>query len=314
MFIFDAHCDTLMDVVAGKRRLAEGGKGGHIDIPRLRQGGVGAQVFAAWIERSYLPGSGVRRACQYIDTFWREVEENADDLVFVRTGADLARAEAEGKIGAILAIEGGEALDGSVEMIRIFYRLGVRLMTITWSDRNELGDGAYDSTGGGLSKAGVKVVQEMNRMGMVVDVSHASDATFWSIMAHTSGPLVASHSNSRVLFDHPRNLSDEQARAIAARGGVVCATYVRPFLGSNYNSVSGLVDHIDHLVEVAGINHVGIGSDFDGVGPDGLVSGVSDTSDVGLVADEMRRRGRPELEIGAIMGRNLARVFAQIVG
>lgn len=314
MFIVDAHCDTLMDVVAGKRRLADEGKGGHIDIPRLRRGGVGAQVFAAWIERSYLPGSATRRACQYIDAFYSEVESNPDDLVFVLTGADLARAEAEGKIGAILAIEGGEALDGAVEMIRIFYRLGVRLMTITWSDRNELGDGAYDPTGGGLSKAGVKVVQEMNRMGMAVDVSHASDATFWSIIEHTSGPLVASHSNSRTLFDHPRNLTDQQIEAIAARGGVVCATLVRPFLGQAYNSVGGFVDHIDHFVKVAGIDHVGVGSDFDGVGPDGLVAGISDTSDMGLVTEELRRRGRPEQEVEAIMGRNLARVLAQILG
>jgi membrane dipeptidase len=314
VFIVDAHCDTLIDVLAGKRRLADESKGGHIDIPRLKRGGVGAQVFAAWIERSYLPGSAARRACQYIDAFYSEIEANPHDLVFVKTAADLARAEAEGKIGAILAIEGGEALDGAVEMIRIFYRLGVRLMTITWSDRNELGDGAYDPTGGGLTKAGVKVVQEMNRMGMVVDVSHAADATFWSILEHTHGPLVASHSNSRALFNHPRNLTDKQVEAIAARGGVVCATLVAPFLGPAYNSVSGLVDHIDHLVKVAGIEHVGTGSDFDGVGPDGLVAGMADTSDMGMIVAEMRRRGRPEHEIEAIMGRNLARVFAQILG
>lgn len=314
MFVFDAHCDTLMDVVAGKRRLAETGKGGHIDIPRLRQGGVGAQVFAAWIEREFLPGSGARRACQDIDAFYREVEDNPDDLAFVRSAADLARAQQEGKIGAILAIEGGEALDGSVEMIRIFHRLGVRLMTITWSDRNELGDGAYDPTGGGLTKAGVQVVREMNRMGMVVDVSHASDATFWSILQNTTGPLVASHSNSRALFDHPRNLTDEQVRAIAERGGVVCATLVKPFLGPGYNSVAGVVDHIDHFVKIAGVEHVGIGSDFDGVGPDGLVDGIADASQIGLVAEEMRRRGRPEHEVEAIMGRNLTRVFSEIMG
>ena len=314
MLIIDAHCDTLMDVVSGKRRLADSGKGGHIDIPRLRQGGVGAQVFAIWVDREYLPGNGVRRALKYVDAFYNEIEANPDSLVFVKNAHDIERAQEEGKIAAVLALEGGEALDGSVEMLRIFHRLGVRLMTITWSDRNELGDGAYDPTGGGLSRAGVAVVKEMDRLGMVVDVSHASDATFWSILENTTRPVVASHSNSRAVFDHRRNLTDEQAVAIAERGGVVCATFVRPFLGEDHNSVGGVVDHIDHFADIVGYEHVGIGSDFDGVGPDGLVSGIADSADIALIAREMLRRGRPEAEIKAIMGENMQRLFKQVIG
>jgi membrane dipeptidase len=226
MFIMDAHCDTLMDVVEGRRRLADKDRGGQLDLPRMMEAGVSAQIFAIYVSKEYLPGGGARRALQFVDAFYREIEDNSDKLIFATTGSDVDKAREEGKIAAFLSIEGGEALDGRIELLRIFYRLGVRLMTLTWSLRNELADGAFEGrTGGGLTRFGVDVVEEMDRLGMVVDVSHLSEAGFWDVMKVSKRPIVASHSNSKELCSHPRNLTDDQVKAIAKKGRSVGLTY-----------------------------------------------------------------------------------------
>ena len=315
MFIMDAHCDTLLDIAAGRRRLAERDKGGHIDLPRMVEGGVSSQVFAIYVEPEYLPGAGARQALRLVDVFCREIEESGDSIMFAARAGDVGRARDEGKIAAFLSIEGGEALDGSIELLRVFYRLGVRLMTLTWSRRNELGDGAYEEgTHGGLTRFGVDVVREMDRLGMVVDVSHLSEATFWHVMEVSTKPLIASHSNARALCGHSRNLSDEQAKAIADRGGVIGVTFVGPFLGDGRQSVQGVVDHIDHFAGVIGTDHIAIGSDFDGV-PDGsLPEGLPDVSRMPAIIDELARRGYSDAAIQSIMGENLLRVVEGVIG
>ena len=314
VLIMDAHCDTLMDIAAGRRRLADTGKGGHIDLSRMMQGGVRAQIFAIYVEPEYLPGGGARQALRLVDALYREVEANCDLLTLAARAGDVGRAQAEGKIAAFLSIEGGEALDGSIELLRIFYRLGVRLMTLTWSRRNELGDGSYEErTGGGLTRFGVDVVREMDRLGMVVDVSHLSEATFWSVMDVSTKPLIASHSNARALCDHSRNLSDEQARAIADKGGVVGVTFVGPFLGEGRRSIQGVADHIDHFAGVIGVDHVAIGSDFDGVSDSALPEGLPDVSHRPALVDELIRRGYSDAAVRAVMGENLLRVVEGLI-
>lgn len=315
MLIMDAHCDTLIDIAAGRRRLAERGKGGHIDLPRMLDGGMAAQVFAIYVAPEYLPGAGARQALRLVDTFYREIEENSGSLALAAKAGDVGRARAEGKIAAFLSIEGGEALDGSIELLRVFYRLGVRLMTLTWSRRNELGDGAYEEgTCGGLTQFGVEVVREMDKLGMVVDVSHLSQATFWSVMQVSTKPLIASHSSARALCEHGRNLSDEQARAIADKGGAIGVTFVGPFLGEGRQSVQGVVDHIDHFAGIVGTDHIGLGSDFDGVPDSALPEGLPDVSHMPVLIDELVRRGYSDAAVRGIMGENLLRVVESVIG
>lgn len=315
MFIMDAHCDTLLDIAAGRRRLAERGKGGHIDLPRMVDGGVSSQIFAIYVEPEYLPGAGARQALRLVDVFHREIEENSDSLVFATRAGDVGRARDEGKIAAFLSIEGGEALDGSIELLRIFHKLGVRLMTLTWSRRNELGDGAYEGgTHGGLTRFGVDVVREMDRLGMVVDVSHLSEATFWHVMEVSTNPVIASHSNAKALCGHSRNLSDEQAKAIAGSGGVIGVTFVGPFLGAGRQSVQGVADHIDHFAGLIGADNVAIGSDFDGVSDSALPEGLPDVSHMPAIIDELVRRGYSDAAVRGIMGANLLRVVEGVIG
>jgi membrane dipeptidase len=188
-------------------------------------------------------------------------------------------------------------------------------MTLTWSRRNELGDGAYEEgTHGGLTRFGVDVVREMDRLGMVVDVSHLSEATFWHVMEVSTKPLIASHSNARALCGHSRNLSDEQAKAIADRGGVIGVTFVGPFLGDGRQSVQGVVDHIDHFAGVIGTDHIAIGSDFDGVSDNALPEGLPDVSHMPALIDELVRRGYSDAAVRGIMGQNLLRTVEGVIG
>ena len=315
MFVMDAHCDTLMDIVEGRRRLADKDKGGQLDLPRMIEAGVSAQIFAIYVSKEYLPGGGARRALQFVDAFYREIEDNSDKLIFATTGSDVDKAREEGKIAAFLSIEGGEALDGRIELLRIFYRLGVRLMTLTWSLRNELADGAFEGrTGGGLTRFGVDVVEEMDRLGMVVDVSHLSEAGFWDVMKVSKRPIVASHSNSKELCSHPRNLTDDQVKAIAKKGGFIGVNFAGYFLGEGRRSLSGVIDHIDHLCTVVGPEHVGLGSDFDGLPFEQLPDELKDVSGLPKIAEGLAARGYSEQVIKGIMGENLLRVVRSVIG
>ncbi|NLS45627.1 MAG: membrane dipeptidase [Firmicutes bacterium] len=315
MFIMDAHCDTLMDIVEGKRRLADKDKGGQLDLPRMIEGGVSAQIFAIYVPEEYFPGAGTRRALQFVDTFYREIEDNSDKMVFVKTGSDVEKARSEGKIAAFLSIEGGEVLEGRIELLRIFYRLGVRLMTLTWSLRNEIADGAFEErTQGGLTRFGIQVVEEMDRLGMVVDVSHLSEAGFWDVIGVSKKPIIASHSNSKTLCPHPRNLSDDQAEAIARKGGVIGINFAGFFLGRGNRSLEGVINHIDYLSEIIGPRHIGLGSDFDGLPFDELPDELKDVSKLPRIADKLAAQGYSDKDIKGIMGENMLRVVKSVIG
>ncbi|MDK2887220.1 MAG: rane dipeptidase [Thermoanaerobacter sp.] len=309
--VVDAHCDVLTAMEVQNRRLNEAGKGGHVDLERLRRGGIDLLFMAAFIAPAYRERA-VARAMILIDRFYSELEANGEELMMVTCYEDIAAARAAGKVGVLLTIEGGEALGGSLEVLRILYRLGVRSITLTWNGRNELADGvAEEGTRGGLTRFGREVVREMNRLGMLVDVSHLSEAGFWDVLEVSSRPVVATHANSRYICDHRRNLSDEQIRALAAQGGVIGLCFYPPFVHPTQPSLSKLLDHLDHMVQVGGIGCVGIGSDFDGI--EEAIPELKDVSCLPLLTEALYQRGYRAEEISAILGGNFLRVLHQVL-
>ncbi len=332
--VCDGHCDTILALDRHNRqrqerapwghppaadefrRLGERSPLGHIDLPRLIEGGVTAQVFALFVEDPYLPGEAARRAVQLLDLFYREVEANAERLSLATCAADIRRAKAEGRVAGILGIEGGEALEGDLAVLRTFYRLGVRLLTVAWNRRNALADGLKEArSGGGLTTFGVEAVQEMNRLGMIVDVSHLAPAGVRDVLEVSKAPVIASHSNARAVRDTPRNLSDEQARAIAASGGWIGLTFVPHFIGEPA-TLERLLDHAEHLLRVAGEDHVGIGGDYDGFGsgPEDNFQDLPDVSYLPRLTEGLLRRGLSEQVVEKVLGENFLRVFAEVVG
>jgi membrane dipeptidase len=314
--ICDGHCDTLMRVVEGKLRLGERSAEGHLDLPRLREGGVTAQVFALFLEDRYLPAGAAKQTLRMLDALYGELQTNSDTFMLAERAADIEKAKAVGKVAAVIGFEGAEALEGDLGLLRAFYRLGLRVITVTWSRRNQAADGTYEArTGGGLTNFGLELVAECNRLGIVLDISHLAPAGARDLLNSSSDPIIASHSNAYALCPHPRNLSDEQLRALANKGGVVGVTFVPAFIvpEPGQASLDMLLDHIDHIVQVAGIDHVALGSDFDGFGPN-VPLGLEDVTCMPAITAGLGARGYSEAEIQRVLGLNFLRVFHQVVG
>ena len=313
--VFDGHCDTILEVMTHKRTLEKKSTTGHLDIPRMKEGGINIQFFAVFIEDIYKPDRSLKRTLQLIDCFYREIENNQDDISLVTNYNQIKKVNRAGKIAAILSIEGGEALEGDLGVLRVLYRLGVRLLTLTWNQRNQIADGIGESrTGSGLTEFGIKVIDKMNDLGMLIDVSHLSETGFWDVIKRSKAPIVASHSNCYALCPHLRNLKDEQIKALADKGGVIGITFVPNFLTQEKRktTVEDVVKHIDYLVEKAGIDCVGLGSDFDGT--DGLPLGLEGVDKIPNITEGLLDRGYKEREIEKILGGNFLRVFKEVVG
>lgn len=313
--VFDGHCDTILEVLNHKRSLGSRTLVGHLDIPRMKEGGVDVQFFAVFIEDIYKPDRSLKRTLQLIDCFYKEIEKNQDDISLVTNYNQIEEVNSAGKIAAILSIEGGEALEGDLGVLRVLYKLGVRLLTLTWNQRNQIADGIGESrTGSGLTKFGLKVIDEMNRLGMLIDVSHLSETGFWDVIKRSKTPIVASHSNCYALCPHLRNLKDEQIKALADKGGVIGITFVPNFLTQEKRktTVGDVVKHIDYLVEKVGVDYIGLGSDFDGTG--GLPLGLEGVDKVPNITGELLDRGYKEKDIKKILGENFLRVFKEVVG
>ncbi len=309
--VVDAHCDTLTVLGKQGRRLAEKSGAGHLDLPRLFLGGVKVQFFAAFIGPEYRDNP-LARAMEIIDTFYREVCASPDLVEPAFTYSDITRIISGGRVAALLTVEGGEALAGRLEVLRMFYRLGVRGITLTWNGRNDLGDGVDESgTGGGLTRFGVAVVREMNRLGMVIDVSHLSARGFWDVMRESAAPVIASHSNCRALCDHPRNLDDDQIRALAAAGGVVGLCFYPDFVHRETPSLESWLDHAEYVAGLAGVDCIGLGSDFDGM--DAAIPELADAASLPLVTEGLLRRGFSAGEVRKILGENFLRVLARVL-
>ena len=312
--VIDAHCDTLGDVLEGKRTLTERSATGHVDLPRLREGGITAQLFACFVPVEEYHRSATRHAMQRLDMLHLAVESHPDEILLATGAADIRRAKAEGKIAGILGLEGAEPLGDSIETLRCFYRLGVRNLGLTWNFRNDAADGVMEGPNArGLSEFGVRVVEECNRLGIVVDVSHLAAAGVRDVLQVSQQPVIASHSNARAAFDHYRNLSDAQIEAIVAGGGLIGVTFVNAFLHNPPGdaTIDNVLDQIDYLVGVAGADHVTIGSDFDGAS---MPRGLEDATCYPSLTAGMLARGHSETTIRKVLGLNFLRVFEQVTG
>lgn len=274
MDYFDLHCDTATECWKRGCGLRENGL--HVSLERAGKYGRWAQVFAVWIPEGVRGGEAYRYFCGAAAFFAREMEKNRGRIAFCRTGRDLREAvRAPGK-AALLSIEGGAALDGKLEHLRDAYRLGVRMMTLTWNGRCELGDGCMVPDARGLTPFGFEAVREMERLGMVVDVSHLSEKGFWDVARVATRPFVASHSDSRAVRGHPRNLTDDQFRELVCVGGLAGINLHRDFLRGNGASLDDALGHVAHFLELGGRKTIAVGADFDGgILPKG-VRGVQD--------------------------------------
>ena len=283
------------------------GEGIQLDIPRMRAGGLDAAFFAVDATRPW--GNHLLYAMDALGYFVREVEEHPDDIVIARRAADIARAKEEGKLAAVLAIENSDALEQSPHVLPLLHQLGLRAMTLTHSARSWAGDGCEVENGGGLTAFGQTVVAQMNELGVLVDISHINERGFWDVVECSQAPLLASHSCCRALCDHPRNLRDDQLSALGEKGGVVSITFVPSFIDAQTPSRQRLLDHVDHAVQIAGIDHVGFGSDFDGGG-----DLLEDAAAYPGLTEGLAARGYSSAEIAGIMGGNLLRLLQTTIG
>jgi membrane dipeptidase len=328
--VVDTHNDTILHVInsppfiasptrpiSPRRTLGERSDKGQIDIPRIQEGGVNCLLFAMYVHPHYK--SRLLRLMQMLDAFQLEVEKNSDTIEITRSYNEIMKTIEQGKIAAIITIEGGEPLEGKIESLRTIYRLGARSLTLTHFPRNELGDGSGGDNGSHLTEFGRDVVEEMNRLGMIVDISHLNETGFWDVMEITKDPVLATHSNCKALCSHHRNLTDDQIKALAEKGGVInlsfCAGFIKENVGFNSDAVNKVtimdwLDHLDHAVKLVGTNHVGIGSDLDGgCGfPD-----LNDATHFPRLTEGMISRGYNDEDIEKILGRNNLRVFKQIL-
>ena len=293
--------------VAYLRQYQSPDDGVQLDLPKAREGGLDAAFFAVDCTRPW--GNHLLYCMDALGYFLQEVEEHSEGIAVARCAADVERARAEGRLAAILAVENSDALEKSPHVLPLLYQLGVRAMTLTHSTRSWAGDGCEVEGGGGLTGFGRQLLAQMNELGVVVDVSHLNEPGFWDVAQAAQAPFMATHSCCRALCDHPRNLRDEQLRALAEKGGVVAITFVPDFIDAHNPTFDGLLDHIEHAVAVAGIDHVGLGSDFDG---GGLL--LEDATCLPDIAVGLAKRGYEEVDIRKILGANQLRFLQQVIG
>jgi membrane dipeptidase len=318
--LIDTHNDITSRTVDGYD-IGKNKDDGHTNIAGLRAGGVGAQFFAAYVAANYVEGNhSANRALQMIDTVRHDIiAKYPETFRLALTANDIEAAHKQGKIAALIGIEGGHAIEDSLRLLRDYYALGVRYMTLTHSNTNNWADssGDIDKAGvkhhDGLTTFGKDVVREMNRLGMIVDISHVADKTFWDALEVSTAPPFASHSSCRALANVPRNMTDDMIKALAKKGGVVQINFSCGFLvkdNSQSASLSDVVAHIDHVVKVAGVDAVGIGSDFDGIfcAPKGL----EDVSKFPNLTRALLEKGYTAQDIRKIYGQNLLRVMRAV--
>ena len=314
----DMHCDTISCLW----KLRQKGTpqdlrscGLSVDLEKMRQGNYLLQNFAMFVMLRETTDP-LQNVLELIDEYYRQLEENQDLIAPVYTSADIERNRSKGLLSALLTVEEGGVCKGSLEVLRSLYRLGVRMMTLTWNFENELGFPGTDMKNRsvspmGLKPRGVEFVREMNRLGMIVDVSHLGDGGFWDVAKYCKGPFVASHSNARAVCGHSRNLTDDMIRALADHGGVMGINFCADFLKEkNGGTIDDMIRHMKHIKNVGGIGVLGLGSDFDGIEntPEGENAGMMQT-----LAAAMKRAGFNEREIEAVFSENVLRVYREIL-
>lgn len=325
--ISDLHSDLPLALL--KRRF-EGQEGSLRDewLPLLRAAGIDVIVCAIYIDSIFLPEGALRRAVQLVDALLEEIALCPDEVELALTARDITRITAQGKVAALLMFEGAEPFGMDLAGLRLFHRLGMRILSFAWMRRTFYGDGAWENdTRGGLTWLGQLALREMDRLGIVADVSHCSDQTTWDILANATRPVIASHSNARALADHPRNLTDEMIKAIAASGGLIGLVAVAHYVDSDAPSLTRWGDHFDHMAALVGIDHLAVGFDFFGeIQAMGIFGDVPAWSpgprigsldfaemasfkDVPNLTAELLRRGYSESDLRKIYGENFLRVM-----
>lgn len=337
---------------------------GHISLDKARRGNLGAEFFSIWVEPETNQGHFARHTFDLIDSVYEQAAHHPDRMMMAFSTADIDRAHREHKLAALMGIEGGHSIEADIHLLRDYYRLGVRYMTLSWSNTNEWADSSGDINNpkvqhhNGLTDFGKQVVLEMNRLGMMVDISHVADKTFWDAIATTKAPVIASHSSARALVDAPRNMTDDMLKAVAKNGGVVQVNFFNGFIDDNFRKaeeaqrpdqeaarqkhlaqmksegkevnyieldrierqwtakiprppLKSLIDHIDHIAKVAGVDHVGLGSDFDGVSG-ATPQGIDSAADLPKITQALLDRGYSAEDIHKILGGNLMRVFREV--
>jgi len=330
--VADAHNDLLMCVQA--RPVAEWGDYFRQQwLPQLVDGGVDLQVLPVFVDDGFRPEGALRQTLKMIECAHRVAEENDDSVALCLDGDDIDAALTSGRIALVLALESAPGVGEDVELLETLFRLGVRVASLAHFGRTPLADGsAEDATGSRLTRAGVDAVRLMEQLGMVYDVSHLGAVGVDHVLELATRPVMATHSSSRALCDHHRNLTDEHVRGIAALGGVVCVNFIGPFLHETDFSIGRLMDHLEHLVTVAGVEHVGLGPDFvkevfedltppcceglpTGAGvPVAYVPGLEGPRGLPLVTQAMGERGWSEADVRAVLGGNVHRLFRTEVG
>jgi len=310
--LVDLHTDALYEHIQGRKDITRRSDKGHLDIPRMREGGVNGQVFAVWVSPTELkPGEYCDFALRGADAFDEVCTRCWDSVAPARTPGEFRQATAAGRIAAVLGVEGGHALEGRLQNLDRFFGRGVRVLTVTWCNSNELGDSSSDEhkPHNGLSALGRQAVRRMNDLGIIIDVSHSADKTVFDILDTSDAPVIASHSGIRARRDFNRNLTDEQIRAIAANGGVIGVVFLPYFLHEPEDeaTIEDVLDCIDHICQLVGPDYAALGSDFDGFG--GTLKGLADVTKMGAIAAGLRSRGFPEGDIAKISGLNFLRVW-----
>ena len=369
--VIDTHADTPQRFVDEHFDLGDPLQGGQLNLESARKGNLGAEFFSIWVDPAQYKGQYAGRTFALIDSVKQQVARHRDKLEFVATPAGIELAHRERKMAVLMGIEGGHSIENSIPLLRQYYALGVRYMTLTWSNSNgwadssgDIDDASIPHTKEGLTEFGKDVVYEMNRLGMMVDISHVSDRTFYRTLIISRAPVIASHSSARALCDAPRNMTDDMLRAVAhsggpdSKGGVVQVNFYSGFLSQSWRDaqkalqpevdkavqnlkdkakaegkevtyedisklqrqfadriprppLSVLIDHIDHIAKVAGVDHVGLGSDFDGVSGQ-LPQGLDSPADLPKITAALIDRGCSSEDCRKILGGNLLRVFREV--
>jgi membrane dipeptidase len=355
--VWDCHNDLAYRVLYEGLNIGNRLPAGHVDIPRLKEGEVDVQVVALFVQNYLYPDKAARQCFQLIEAMTGAIDRNADSVELARTGADVERIVSQGKIAMPLAIEGGHAIEDSLDNLRKFHELGVSSMTLT----HNLSHGWADSSGDrpiwdGINDLGRQVVEEMNRLGMVIDLSHVSDKTFYDVIEVSEDPVICSHSGCRALNDHHRNITDDMLRALAKNGGVIGIVFELGYLSPEYSkarteqraiarpilskvppvedldlriavehisqgrdwplenlpTIEDLLDHIEHAVEVAGVDHVGLGADMYPRTPSPV--GIRGVQDYPSITSGLKKRGYSDEDVKKIMGGNFLRIWKKVTG
>ena len=311
MIIVDAHCDSITKAMDKNENLFSNRL--HVDLERLRRYMNHVQFFAAFVDPVEYKGIEMLRLIRILDFFQQQVEQFSDYITICRSSQEIQETLSNGRSAAIISIENGGVLQGDLSALRMFYRLGVRSICLTWNFTNEIADGVKDSEHGvGLTAFGKEVVSVMNSLGMLVDVSHLSEKSFWEVIATTKAPIIASHSNSKAICRHPRNLDDEQLMAIKSNNGVAGINLYPLFLNdAGSAAIDDIIRHIEHIAAVTGEDHIGLGADFDGV--ECLPEGIEGVQDIEKIIERLLALNYSQSFIDKFAGGNFLRVIGQVM-